>query len=54
MLFMLFLILVALCLGHLGLGARANLVIAIVLLVIGAILVFSGWDGSFSLRADVD
>lgn len=51
---MLFLILIALCLGHLGLGARTNLIVSIVLLAIGAILVFSGWGGGFSIRADVD
>jgi hypothetical protein len=51
---MLFLILIALCLGHLGLGARANLIIAIVLIVLGAILVFSGWDGGIAIRARVD
>lgn len=54
MLLMLFLILIVLCLGHFGLGARANLVIAIILVVIGAILVFSGWDGGLSIRADID
>jgi hypothetical protein len=49
---MLFLLLIALCLPHLGLGARANLIISIVLLVLGAILVFSGWDGSFAVRVN--
>lgn len=47
---MLFLMLIALCLGHLGLGARTNLIVAIILIVLGAILVFSGWDGGFSVR----
>jgi hypothetical protein len=50
----LFLILCALCFPHFGLGAKANLVIAILLVVIGALFVFSGWDGGFSIRADVD
>lgn len=49
---MLFLILCGVCLGHLGLGAKANLIIAIVLLIIGAILAFTGFDAS--LRIDVD
>jgi hypothetical protein len=54
MILMLFLMLIALCLGHFGLGARANLIVAIILVVIGAILVFSGWDGGFSIRARAD
>jgi len=51
---MLFLILCMLGIGHLGLGARANLIISIILLVLGAILVFSGWDGNVSIRANVN
>lgn len=51
MLFLLFLILCALCLPHFGLGSRANLIVAIVLLILGALAVFTGWDG-FSVRVD--
>lgn len=47
---MLFLILGALCVPMLGLGSRANLIIGIVLLVLGAILTFGGFDGGLSLR----
>lgn len=47
---MLFLILVALCVPLLGLGSRANLIIGIVLLLLGAIITFGGFDGGLSLH----
>jgi hypothetical protein len=47
---MLFLILLALCIPMLGLGARANLIAAIVLIVLGVLLVFTGWDGNLQVR----
>ena len=49
---MLFLILCMLGLGHFGLGARANLIIAIVLVVIGAFLAFTGFSASFNVDVD--
>ena len=51
MLFLLFLILCGICTPFLGLGPRANLIIGIVLLILGALAVFTGWDG-FSVRVD--
>jgi hypothetical protein len=47
---MLFLILAALCVPLLGLGSRTNLIVGIVLLVLGAIITFGGFDGSLSLH----
>ena len=47
---MLFLILLALCIPMLGLGARANLISAIVLIVVGVLLVFTGWNGDISVH----
>jgi hypothetical protein len=49
---LLFLILCMLGLGYLGLGERANLIVAIVLIALGVFLVFAGWDGSFAVRAN--
>ena len=54
MIFMLFLILLVLCLPYFGLGARANTIIAVIALVLGIIVVFLGWDGGFSVRVRVD
>ena len=48
---MLFLVLLALCIPMLGLGARANLIAAIVLIVIGVLLVFTGWNADVSIHA---
>jgi hypothetical protein len=47
---MLFLLLTALCVPLLGLGSRANLIIGVVLLLLGAIITFGGFDGGLSLH----
>ena len=46
---MLFLILCMLSLGPLALGAKANFVIAIVLLILGALVTFTGFDARLTL-----